>query len=388
MRNIRKLLVILFVLSLAQLIFPPLARGENGVDQKAIQQLIQKTRQEISRQKRQEKSVLNQLVLQQKKLSNLENNYQAVKTNLGNVQGKVNQTRKELVGLQKSLSALEMNLGAQQRVLNQRLLTIYKRGPQTYLEIIFGAEDFADLVSRFDSVAYFVKQDLMIVARLEQTKIAVGQHKIAVQQKKTQVESEYRKISVLRDQLAGEQQKITAQVGNTKEALQKIQSNRAQLEKALDEYEQTSREIEASIRRKEQQNPGRTLGTGSMIWPARGPISSGFGWRYHPILKAKKLHNGQDIAIPQGTPVHAADAGIVVVSGWRGGYGNFVAIDHGNGISSCYGHNSRLLVREGDKVYKGQVISYSGNTGLSTGPHLHFEVRKNGVPVNPLRYLP
>jgi murein DD-endopeptidase MepM/ murein hydrolase activator NlpD len=94
-----------------------------------------------------------------------------------------------------------------------------------------------------------------------------------------------------------------------------------------------------------------------------------------------------DIAVSIGTPVHAADAGVVIVSGWQGGYGNFVAIDHGNGLATCYGHNSQLLVKEGDKVSQGQVISLSGNTGLSTGPHVHFEVRRNGVPVDPMSFL-
>ncbi|HBF38949.1 MAG TPA: peptidase M23, partial [Firmicutes bacterium] len=137
-------------------------------------------------------------------------------------------------------------------------------------------------------------------------------------------------------------------------------------------------------------NSGEILGSGKMIWPVTGPIriTSPFGWRYHPILRTKKYHNGEDIAVSSGTPVHAADSGVVVVSGWEDGYGNYVAIDHGNGISTGYGHNSRLLVHQGERVTKGQIIAYSGSTGLSTGPHVHFEVRKNGVPIDPLPFLP
>ena len=110
--------------------------------------------------------------------------------------------------------------------------------------------------------------------------------------------------------------------------------------------------------------------------------------RLHPVLKYKRFHNGQDIAVPTGTKIKAVDHGIVVVCGWQGGYGNYIAINHGNGISSCYGHNSKLLVKKGQRVYKGQIIAFAGSTGLSTGPHLHFEIRRNGVPVNPLPYLP
>jgi murein DD-endopeptidase MepM/ murein hydrolase activator NlpD len=161
------------------------------------------------------------------------------------------------------------------------------------------------------------------------------------------------------------------------------------LERALEEYEQTSREIEDLIRRRERQNPDIAYGTGRMNWPVRGGRrSSGFGWRRHPVLGVKKFHNGQDIAVPAGTSVYAADSGIVVVSGMRGGYGNYVAIDHGRGISTGYAHNSRLLVSRGEIVIRGQKIALAGSTGLSTGPHVHFEVRRNGVPVNPLPYLP
>src|SRR5690606_1638468 len=120
----------------------------------------------------------------------------------------------------------------------------------------------------------------------------------------------------------------------------------------------------------------------------KGRISSPFGERMHPILKEKRFHSGLDIAVPSGTDVLAADRGKVLISGWNAGYGYFIAIDHGNGISTAYAHNSRLLVKEGELVAQGQVIAKSGSTGLSTGPHLHFEVRKDGTPVDPVAYLP
>jgi len=110
-------------------------------------------------------------------------------------------------------------------------------------------------------------------------------------------------------------------------------------------------------------------------------VTSGFGMRWG------RMHTGIDIAVPTGTPVHAAAAGTVVYSGWMSGYGFLVAVDHGNGLATAYAHNSSLLVRVGDHVAQGQVISLSGSTGHSTGPHVHFEVRVNGVPVDPLSYL-
>ena len=131
----------------------------------------------------------------------------------------------------------------------------------------------------------------------------------------------------------------------------------------------------------------RILGTGRMSYPSNGPISSNFGWRVHPIFGTSKFHSGTDFAAPQGAPIQAADRGTVIFAGWRGGYGNAVILDHGSGLTTLYGHASQLYVTEGEAVQKGQTIAAVGSTGFSTGPHLHFEVRLNGEPTNPLAYL-
>lgn len=129
-------------------------------------------------------------------------------------------------------------------------------------------------------------------------------------------------------------------------------------------------------------NPPPRIGTGTFNRPtSRGVLTSPFGMRWG------RRHTGIDIGIPIGTPVKAADGGVVIFAGTKGGYGKCVIIDHGANMSTLYGHNSKLLVSKGDKVFKGQTISKSGNTGVSTGPHLHFEVRKNNVPVNPSSYV-
>jgi murein DD-endopeptidase MepM/ murein hydrolase activator NlpD len=359
-----------------------------GYDQDTLQKLIEHTKQEISNQKKKEKSVLSNLTKQQQELNKLEDNRDQLKGKLSVAQNKVMKTQTEQHELQKSLGMLEKNLSQRQQVLNKRLIATYKYGPQSYVEILFKARNYADLISRFSMIAFFIRNDLNSIVSVQEVKTQVNIKQQTVQVKKQQVESELQKIVVLNDQVTQSQQKVASKVEQTKGELANIESNRQQLEKALDEYEQTSREIGTQISKGEQNNPEVTLGSGKMIWPVRGPITSPFGWRYHPILRVKKYHNGEDIAVPSGTPVHAADSGVVVVSGWEGGYGNYIAIDHGNGISTGYGHNSRLLVHQGDHVVKGQVISLSGSTGLSTGPHVHFEVRRNGEPIDPLPFLP
>jgi murein DD-endopeptidase MepM/ murein hydrolase activator NlpD len=122
---------------------------------------------------------------------------------------------------------------------------------------------------------------------------------------------------------------------------------------------------------------------GQLIRPVAGRITSGFGNRYHPILHQYRMHTGVDIGAPQGTPIHAAGAGTVILASYVRGYGNCIIIDHGDGLTTLYGHCSALAVSEGETVSQGQVIAYVGMTGLATGPHLHFEVRRNGVPVPP-----
>ena len=127
--------------------------------------------------------------------------------------------------------------------------------------------------------------------------------------------------------------------------------------------------------------PDSTPSAAGLIWPVSGPVTSPFGWRWG------RMHEGIDIGVSYGTPIHAAASGRVIYAGWMSGYGNLVAIDHGRGLSTAYGHQSRLAVSVGQTVSQGQVIGYVGCTGHCFGPHLHFEVRINGSPVDPMGYL-
>ena len=125
---------------------------------------------------------------------------------------------------------------------------------------------------------------------------------------------------------------------------------------------------------------GTGKGTGQMVWPVNGPVTSTFGWRIHPIFKVRKFHTGIDIAAGSGTPIAAADSGAVIFAGWMTGYGNVVVIDHGKGISTLCAHMSSIAVGNGATVARGQTVGAVGTTGYSTGPHLHFEVRVDGQP--------
>jgi murein DD-endopeptidase MepM/ murein hydrolase activator NlpD len=166
--------------------------------------------------------------------------------------------------------------------------------------------------------------------------------------------------------------------------LAEIQQEKAGLEAQYSKLDRESDSIEAQLRAHQQtQGGGSVVFRGRFIRPVNGRITSGYGYRHHPILKRRRLHAGIDFGARTGAPIVAAAAGTVISAGYRGGYGYTVLIDHGSGISTLYGHCSRLFVKSGAKVSQGQRIAAVGSTGLSTGPHLHFEIRVNGKPVNP-----
>jgi murein DD-endopeptidase MepM/ murein hydrolase activator NlpD len=169
--------------------------------------------------------------------------------------------------------------------------------------------------------------------------------------------------------------------------LEMMEYDREVSQRAYDELIAASAEVERLIQasRYRYQFPGG--GSGAMIWPLVGEITSEYGWRTHPIYGDSRYHSGMDIGGDYGDPIVAAAAGIVTYSGWISGYGYAVIIDHGGGISTLYGHNEALAVAEGQTVSQGQVIAYCGSTGNSTGPHCHFEVREGGEPVDPMGYL-
>ncbi len=202
------------------------------------------------------------------------------------------------------------------------------------------------------------------------------------------VEAQKNSIALLRQQLLAQRDQFQAQAEQQEVLIDRLKENQNALAAAAAQLEKDSESLGDLIRQKIAAARGVAgRGTGQMIFPTGGRITSRFGTRTHPVLGYRRFHAGIDFGASSGTPVNAADSGRVIFSGWYGGYGNAVIIDHGGGITTLYGHNSRLLVSEGQTVQQGQAIAAVGSTGLSTGPHLHFEVRRNGNPVDPLGFL-
>ncbi len=177
-------------------------------------------------------------------------------------------------------------------------------------------------------------------------------------------------------QAAFDQAQAAADAARTRyEALQKASSGLAAL-------------LAARARANPGGPPRPAAGSGELIMPTTGVFTSSFGYRVDPLGRGRRFHSGQDIGAPTGTPIVAATAGTVAYAGWASGYGNYTCVDRGSGFATCYGHQSKILVAVGQPVQQGQQIGLVGNTGNSTGPHLHFEVRLNGTPTDPMPYLP
>lgn len=352
-----------------------------------LQKKMSQTKQKLTQIKVKEKSVLGKLITTQKELDKISSDVNKLSSRLGNTEKRISVIRNELEQAEDDLEQVQSEIFGRETVLNQRLVSIYKYGYQSYLEILFQAKNFGDFISRYEMVGNFVHTDLELLKRLQLQMDEIARKKQLICEKQSELEREKNVYAKLHNQTKLQQGRYLSKVEVQREELQSIQSDRKKLEAALDELERLSKEMESQIRDSQNKNRG-VLGSGSMIWPVSSRrITSPFGYRVHPILKKKKNHTGIDIAASRGTPIYAADSGVVMMSRYNGGYGKMISIDHGNGISTLYGHCDALLVAEEQRVEKGQQIGLVGSTGLSTGPHLHFEVRKSGVPVNPMNFL-
>jgi murein DD-endopeptidase MepM/ murein hydrolase activator NlpD len=265
-------------------------------------------------------------------------------------------------------------------MLSKRLVALYEVGPTGYLEVLMGSTDFSDFLSRFDFLKSLVAQDITLLQSIK----AQRQQYLAT---RAELEAQQNKLASLKGQKEDKRVQVASRAQDRELYLVKLQKERQAYEDALDELEGLSEELVKTIQEMQKSSTVNVTGTLAFAWPVVGRVTSAFGRRVHPVLRKVRNHTGIDIAVKSGTFVKASEAGIVLSSGWLGGYGKCVIIDNGKGYSTLYAHNSTLLSLVGQAVKKGQVIAYSGSTGLSTGPHVHFELRIKGAPQDPTKYL-
>ena len=277
--------------------------------------------------------------------------------------------------------------------LGNRLVDLYERGEPSALEVVFESKSVTDLIDQAQVVESLGAQDTSIAAQVGTAKERVKAQREHTKRFRSLVAAELRTIAVrtnqvraLRDRLLASQNQLAAARANKRDALQNVKESKADFLHEAAGLQAASASLAAQIRSAQStwsySAPSDTTPSAAgFIWPVNGPVTSGFGMRWG------RMHEGIDIGVGYGTPIHAAAAGRVVYAGWMSGYGNLVAIDHGGGISTAYGHQSSIAVSVGQIVAQGETIGYVGCTGHCVGPHLHFEVRINGAPVDPLGYL-
>ena len=200
------------------------------------------------------------------------------------------------------------------------------------------------------------------------------------------VDAERAEVERLRAELEPVRAAVTTEEAEESRLLGEVRARKDEFEGQLAALEAEQAALAAVVSRGSG-TPPASRGGGRFVWPCDGPVTSGFGYRVHPISGTSRMHTGVDLGCGYGAPIGAAGDGVVVEAGWRGGYGNAVVIDHGDGLATLYGHQSSIAVSPGERVSTGRTIGYVGSTGYSTGPHLHWEVWVNGTPVDPMGYV-
>ncbi|MEH1788728.1 peptidoglycan DD-metalloendopeptidase family protein [Nostoc sp.] len=362
---------------------------------------IDNLRQQQQQMNQQHQSVVND----RDRLTNLQReaqkNLTGLKQNVQTTDSYIQESESRLQLAAQRLQKLEADLDVAERSYQERQvatvarLRYLQRSPASFgWAVLLESENISDFFSRRHQLKLVYQADQKILLKLNtQAKL--------IDKQKTEVEQQKNEIALIREQLLAQKTDYQTQAQSQSELIQRLNSDRLALEAAQNQLERESKNLEVLIQQKvaearateeaQSKTNSRTSiiirGTGVMAYPSDAPTSSPFGWRIHPILGYRRFHAGLDFAASYGSKIRAADSGKVIFAGWYGGYGRAVIIDHGNGLTTLYGHTSELYVTEGQAVERGQAIGAVGSTGFSTGPHLHFEVRRNGTPVNPTDYL-
>ncbi len=324
-------------------------------------------------------------VLQGRQVS-LQANLDAKRAELARLQERLRQERLRLARLRARLAEAKVALA-------NRLVEIYKADKPDMVTVVLEADGFADLLSRTEFMQRVSSQDGRIIDRVRTAKAeatATAERLDRLEKRAEEVaaaiEVEVRQVEAVKGQLVSRRERYQSVREEKTTMLASTRADRHELEGHVDALEREQAAVMAKLQRASAPSGGGVAGpirqgSGTLIWPANGPVSSPFGTRWG------RLHAGIDIPLGVGTALRAADGGRVAIAGWVGGYGNYTCIQHNGSLSTCYGHQSSIGVSVGQSVSQGQVIGSSGNTGNSTGPHLHFEVRVGGNPVDPLGYL-
>jgi len=346
-------------------------------EQEAIQKEMQQEKESLKSAEQQFTSLSEQVKYLEDQLSKVERELATLNKNVKDAEGLVILAEEELIQVENEL---------QEKVdsFKERLKQIYQKGDVNFFEVLTESSSITDFLVRFELLKKIAEKDMELVEEIDR-------QRIIAEEKKEELEKKRDYVVLLKKQSEAKLAQLEAQKKEQQSFLAQVRQEKSVIERALAELEGDSEKLASRIRaiQVSRSGSGLTGPNGKFNWPTPGytRVTSDYGMRIHPVLKTRRMHTGVDIGAPNGSSAVAGELGEVIYAGWFGGYGWTVVVDHGGDISSMYPHLSKITVNEGDIVARGQEVGKIGTSGLSTGPHIHFEVRENGDPVNPWSYL-
>lgn len=401
LKQLRRLAVAATIASLLVGLVPAEAAASHSDRWWELQQKIRQTRAKLREARERERGLMAQIAASDRRRMSLERNL-ALLSDQMLLAGR----RLELLELARDEAAIELDLKTaelqetlaaledQTTLLEDRAASIYISGPGAYTAVLLGARDFHSYVAGLEYAESVLHADIGIVeeirelkARIEVERAEIARRRAALEKQADLVAEARERLAALRARQARARARLVEEIGYRRHLLQRVRSEKEAHAAALQSYLEESASIAAMLRGAQKGQKVVQGRGGYLKWPVSGRITSGYGWRTHPIYGYRSFHTGIDIGAPSGTTVKAARYGEILYVGYRGAYGLIVLIDHGNSLATLYAHLSKSYVRAGQSVGTLAAVGAVGCTGWCTGPHLHFEVRVQGEPQNPMNWL-
>ena len=328
--------------------------------------------------------VRSQLADAEGRLDEVENSITSTELVLGEIAA-------QIVDLKLQLAEIGLEVRDTRSLVRERAVELYMEGGAAISSLVFTSADVSEVELGLHYAEEIIKDSEALINSLEVLRYQEEQHQKAVEDRQAEtkqlldgLEAKRGELEQYKAEVDARRVEVAAELETAAALLARVNQDIAEFEGEVSALEKESDQIAAELAAKQSVGGDSP---GIIGWPVNASVGSGFGYRVHPIFGTRKLHTGLDLNAGSGTAIKASESGTVIMARTYGGYGRAVVIDHGGGLSTLYAHQSSILVSEGQRVARGDVIGYVGCTGYCTGPHLHFETRERGKPVDPMKYL-